>query len=363
MIDADKLHSQLTIDNIKQIVKTLGGEVYRENNEHIIYNSICHGSNSHKLWFYKSSKTFYCFSRCSCGFNIFKLVQKRMKLLGKDDSFPYALQYCCDVCGISYEQTKRLTPKRVEDNWKKDLDKYLRNKSTYGKLEIYDKSILNFFPKMYHETWLNEGISEEVMEMYGVRWYPYRSQIVLPVFDEDGELVGIRVRNMNPSLVEQGMKYIPLIMANGTCYKFSTNMILYGLNYNKQAIIKHKKIILCEGEKSVQKLATWYGMDNIAVATLGGSKIGKYRRNKILEMGVEEVIILADKDWKDEGDKEYVKWYDKIMGQSGEFKGYCKVSICYDNLDLLGYKENATDGGKEVFERLFKEREEVVYDT
>lgn len=363
-IEASKLKEMLSIDDIKKVYLSLGGNIKQEREDKWVCSTICHNASttgiSYKLEFYTKSKTFHCYTRCNESFNIFSLVMKRKKLLGEVITFPQALEYVCDVCGIAYESATRVTKKVIMDNWQQSLEKYMRTKSKVGGLTTYDKSILDFFPTIYHQSWLDFGIGIDTLEKYNIKYYPYKNQIVIPVYDDEGDLVGIRVRNLLPELLENGMKYIPLMLANGTQYKFPTNAVLYGLNYNKEAIQRLKKCILVESEKSVLKLDTWLGEDNVAVATLGSS-LGKFRRDKLLKLGIEEIIILSDKDYHEIGDVEYQKWEKKQKKLIGEFKGYCKVSLIWDNLDedLLEYKANAVDYDKDTFDKLYNEREVI----
>lgn len=352
-IDASKLMELLTIEDIKKIFLSIGGFIKSEDSEKIVCSSICHNNNSFKLWLNSKTKWFYC-HRCAESFNIFQLVMRQ-----KNFTFPQALEYCCEVCGIPFERTQRATQRNVIDDWQSSLSKYMKNKSTFAPLQVYDESILKFFETSYHIDWINEGISIDTMSLFGIKWYSFRSQIIIPVYSEENELIGIRSRNMNPYEAKD-KKYIPTMLVNGFQYKFPTNQVLFGLNITSMAIRKHKKIIICEGEKSVLKLHTWYGHNNISVATLG-SAMGKFRRDMILQLGVEEVVILSDKDYKEVGDVEYEKWQKKQQRLINEFKAYCKVSLIWDNLesDLLEYKQNAADYDKETFEKLYENREVI----
>lgn len=356
-IDASKLSEILTVEDVKLIMSTIGGVIKSEDSAKIVYNSICHNSNSFKLWLSPQSRRFYC-HRCAENFNIYQLVMKQKKM-----SFPQALEYCCKVCGIPFEKTHRITQVKKIDDWESSLGKYLKNESSYDNLQTYDDSILNFFETKYHESWINEGITIETMSLFGIKWYPFRSQIIIPVYSVENELVGIRSRNINPHEVLQKRKYIPTMLANGFQYKFPTNQVLYGLNITCESIRRHKKIIIGESEKVVLKLQSWYGHNNISVATLG-SALGRFRRDMIIELGVEEVILLTDKDYHEVGDVEYEKWLKKQQKLINEFKAYCKVSLMWDNLeeDLLEYKQNATDYNKGTFERLWESREEIICD-
>ena len=63
---------------------------------------------------------------------------------------------------------------------------------------------------------------------------------------------------MRPDLIEQA-KYLPLYLLDGTCYKFNTNNIFYGINYNKPRIEECGEVVVVEAEKSVLKADTFMG--------------------------------------------------------------------------------------------------------
>ena len=65
LINSSELIELLSDEDIKKIIITMGGQYKIENNESIIFSSICHHSDSYKLYYYKKSKTFFCYSHCS----------------------------------------------------------------------------------------------------------------------------------------------------------------------------------------------------------------------------------------------------------------------------------------------------------
>ena len=58
MIDINEVVKELTPDDIKEIVSSLGGEDYIEREKEIIFPTICHNhyaeDGSHKLYYYKN---------------------------------------------------------------------------------------------------------------------------------------------------------------------------------------------------------------------------------------------------------------------------------------------------------------------
>lgn len=331
---------------------SLGATMKKEDNKQIVYDSICHSSSKPKLYFWKELRIqFTCFTSCG-NLNIYRLVMRVKNL-----SFTQALEYICDVCNIPYESTKRLTEKKTTDNWKSSLSKYTRYKSRYSELTTYDKNILNFFEKKYHDSWLEEGITIESMKKYKIRWYSYLNAIIIPCFNESFELIGIRGRFMEPDAYA---KYMPISMLDGTMYKFPTNQSFYGIQFTKQAIMRNKKIVLFEGEKSPLLCDTWYGEDNYSTA-LYGSNIGKFRRDEILKMGVEEVILGFDWDYEEYGDKDYEEYEKKCLKAGELFRGFCKVSVLCSHGGHVK-KDSPVDLGKEKYEEYYTNREEIQWD-
>ncbi|MGL5691012.1 MAG: hypothetical protein ACRDD8_09350, partial [Bacteroidales bacterium] len=239
--------------------------------------------------------------------------------------------------------------------------KYVRYNSTKSGLRIYDNHILNFLDNGYHSSWLNHGINEEVMEAYKIGWYSRNNAITIPVFDSEMNLVGIRCRNVDPKVVDMGLKYIPLTLLDGSTYSFPTNSILYGVQFNEPYIKHTKRVLLCESEKAVLKLASWYGIDKNNSLAMYGHNLSTFNRDYLLSLGIEEVIIVADRDYK-EHDEEYDEWEKSIFKLAKMFKGFVKVYVAYDKEFLLGYKDNITDGNKETFEYYMDNLEEVLWD-
>ena len=55
--DKDEIKNSLTIDQIEDIVADLGGEP-QNHGEYLVCKTICHGGDSHKLYYYDNTKLF-----------------------------------------------------------------------------------------------------------------------------------------------------------------------------------------------------------------------------------------------------------------------------------------------------------------
>ena len=53
MMTAEELKSRITTDMTIELLSYLGAELYQETNEYLVFSSICHNSDSRKLYYYQ----------------------------------------------------------------------------------------------------------------------------------------------------------------------------------------------------------------------------------------------------------------------------------------------------------------------
>ena len=356
-IDVKKLKKSLSLAHHKQIMQALGIPAYSENKEQIIYFSGDKNKDalkgSPKLYFYKDSQIYFGYTS-SRSYDIISLVQTRLSLLKQPCSFLDACQFILDTTNINPDSISRVKKEGHVYDWS-NLERFVRVRKYGNQLSEYNRNIIDTLPPLYPQAWIDEGISEETMDKYQIRYYERCNQTVIPCFDDEARLVGVRVRNWDKDRVEQA-KYMPLVTLDGQCYKFNTNQVFYGINYNKPEIERTGKVIIVESEKAVMKLDTYMGRHNIALG-MYGSNLGIQRRNQLLKMGVNTVSYVVDNDFIGQDDEFFEQWREKIRHFIKLWDGFCRVEIVWDNLGLLGPKENATDRTKEVWEQLWENRE------
>ena len=356
-IDVKKLKKSLSLAHHKQIMQALGIPAYSENKEQIIYFSGDKNKDalkgSPKLYFYKDSQIYFGYTS-SRSYDIISLVQTRLSLLKQPCSFLDACQFILDTTNISLDSISRIKKDGHVYDWS-NLERFVRVRKYGNQLSEYNRNIIDTLPPLYPQAWIDEGISEETMDKYQIRYYERCNQTVIPCFDDEARLVGVRVRNWDKDRVEQA-KYMPLVTLDGQCYKFNTNQVFYGINYNKPEIERTGKVIIVESEKAVMKLDTYMGRHNIALG-MYGSNLGIQRRNQLLKMGVNTVSYVVDNDFIGQDDEFFEQWREKIRHFIKLWDGFCRVEIVWDNLGLLGPKENATDRTKEIWEQLWENRE------
>ena len=356
------LYERMTLDDYEIIMRRLGANKRGDR-----YNTICHNINGggYNLAFNKETRSFCCFSECSCSYSLLSLIKKRRELLGEPCSTYQSLKWLCNELGIEFNFKEEV--KQVNTNiykWQNSLLKYTKNYSNATN-QIYDKSILSYLTPCYYEPWLKEGMTKESLDKFDIRFYNRLQQVVIPVYDDEGNLVGTHDRNTNPELIDY-MKYDHLRLLDGTEYKFQMGLVLYGLNMNKADIERTRTAILFEAPKSVIHIDGFYDY-NISVAMFG-MNLQKAKLKLLLKYGVNKFIIALDRQYKNvmidgEYTKEFLKYREKVDRIIDMIRPYAQeIGVVWDNDEdrFLEYKDSPVDQGKEVWEKLFDRREIVV---
>lgn len=356
--DKDLIKNSLDTNQMVDILSTLGGEPTTKGDV-ILCRTICHCGNSHKLYYYENTKLFKCYTDCGGeAFDIFELVRKvKAREEDKDYSLPRAIDYTASYFGfmpnVSVDDTDTI------EDWKV-LDKYDRIKDiNRDKKEIelkeYDGSFLKNLPRPRIQPWEQDGISKQAMDDFGICFEPSSQCIVIPHYDVEGRLVGIRQRTLSEENAKKYGKYMPLKMGK-QMYNHPLSFNLYGLYQNQENIVNLKRAIVFESEKSVLQLETMLGREqNIGVAVCGSSFIA-YQCQLLIDLGVKEIIVALDRQFKELGDDEHKKLVKNLKGIHKKYGQYVTISYIFDKEMITPYKASPSDCGKEIFMKLYRER-------
>lgn len=365
VFDKTEIKNLLDIEDIYALLAEWGGQPeYTENG--IISRTICHNDPrtddpSRKLYYYSNANLFYCYSGCAePSFDIFQLVIKVFqiqfnKILDLND----AVRYIAAKFGFGgrYEEAEG---SKIED-WE-ILSNYERIQSIEisGKQRItlkeYNPVILDRFNYSLKLTpWLNEDISQEVLDKARIGFYPGGDQITIPHFDAGNRFIGLRGRALCQEDSKLYGKYRPLKI-NQILYSHPLGLNLYNLNNSKNNIALMEKAIIFEGEKSSLKYASFFGIENDISVACCGSSVSAYQMQLLIEHGAKEIIIALDRQFQEINDDEYKKLKTKLIKLNNKYKNYINISIIFDKNMITGYKSSPIDEGKEKFLQLFKER-------
>ena len=345
-------------------MRRLGADRYDEKKEYIIFPTICHNliseEASMKLYYYFNNHIFTCYTECGTSYNIFELIDTRFKLCGRnrvssheekksesDYTFYDIVNFIIDNCDVKVTEEDR-------EYYRSMAEKFMKRKQPT--LQPYSENVLAAFSKLYPIEWIEEGISEETMKKFNIRYSISRNCAVIPHYNLDNELIGIRERNFEPDRIEALGKYRPMEV-EGVTYKHQLSLALYGLNFSKEGINKIHKVVIAEGEKSVLKSYEYFGDNSIAVAVCGSHLNINQIHLLVKNFDINEIIIAFDKEYTNT--QEFIDYCLHIKKMCKKYTSYCDFSFIRDKDNLLDYKDSPMDKGKEVFIKLLEEREKV----
>lgn len=355
----EKILNRLTTSDIIQLVSQFGipETSIRYYNNQLIMPTGCHneiiGQAKHKLYYYESTKKFYCYTCCG-SMNPFDFIVQAYRTRGVKYSLSNAAIMLEKIIqerlkdGFAIVEHKQPVIQEIEDDWHKTLTEY-----NIAVMDCFSRN------KKYLKIWEKEGISFDTMDKFGIKFDMIRNRMVIPIYDDKGVFVGAKVRNFNQEDIENGRKYMPLIH-NNEIYSYDRGKVLYGLNFNKRAIKAAKRAIIFEAEKSCLLYDSLY-VGNKAVS-IGGSNVSVYQVELLKEMGVETVVLALDNDYSllPKEDGKYDKYFGlyKMLKEANKLsaKGFA-VEIVYDwEQEFLENKDAPIDKGREVWNKLYRNR-------
>ena len=349
-IDFNYLKEQMSVADVCNILAKYGVAPCKEFQNYVVFPTCCHNlvGGSPKLYYYKSSKSFHCYTECGESFDIFTLIQKMEKLRGNDISIVEAVRRC----GFdNFTDTVSSAIKGVREHMN-FLYKVRNRVSPQSNLKTINDETLNrfVFDTNVLKIWEKEGISFNTMRKFGISYDPIDNCIIIPVHDDKNRLIGIRGRYLSEDAYA---KYKPIEYC-GKTLKYPSSEILYGLNMNKNYIKELRRAVIFESEKSVLMADTIYGGKSIAVAVFG-QNISLEQVRLLRECDVNEIVIAFDADYKSWTEMDSVR--SRYIEIAQRLKPYFVVSIIIDqNREFVGYKDSPIDCGKEPFEKLLNQR-------
>lgn len=365
MIDLEKLIKEISDREVIDILTDLGADRYTETDEVIIFPTICHNEESSdaslKLYYYKENKLFHCYTECGESFNLFTLIEKVFALRGmrrvktkNDKETPSDFTFYDIVKYITDRSNTIFFSNDENAYYKSEKEKYVKQKRLL-ELPSVNEGILNIFDDYYAIEWLEEGIKKEAMDAFNIKYSISRNKIIIPHYDIDNRLIGIRGRALNPDEAKD-FKYMP-IEIEGKWYTHPLSENLYGLNLAKENISRLKTAIVFEGEKSCLKYYDYFGQDKNISCACCGSSIKKNQVDLLVKKcGVNEIIIALDKEYLDSKTKDGELYFNKIYDMCKKYQNYANFSFIFDMNGVLDLKDSPVDKGKEVFEKLLKKR-------
>ena len=357
-LDLQKFKKELTEEDIIKIMTILGADRYENRENYIIFPTICHNpienENSMKLYYYKNSFMFHCYTECDENFDIYDLIKKVKQINGQNYNFNDIINFLIKVTDrrIIYE----------EENYEEKYKSVLNNYKQKNKIEIscYDKTVLQSFKFYPTYEWLSEDISIKAHKKFNILYSSIQNKIIIPHYDYKGNLIGIRGRALEEEDINTYGKYAPVRVEN-IIYKHPLSLNLYGIYENQENIRQLKTATIFEGEKSCLKYDDLYEY-NISLASCGSNLNINQVQLLVKEFGVNNIILAYDKEFENFNSKKSDIYFNKLKGICEKYKNYCNFYFLFDFDNLLEEKDSPIDKGKEVFEKLLQNKVRIRND-
>lgn len=344
MINYNAIIENLDIDKVKNLLEQMDIP-FQEKEKYLLMPTVCHNSNvdeaSWKLYYYKDNHFFYCYTNC-LGMSIFKFLEHFYSERGIEyDWYEDIYKVVLDCSNFRLAAPGQPTYKSIRD---------LYRRPEQIQLPTYPEGILRTFTKFYPPEWLNDGISKQAMDNFNILYSIPQNKIIIPHYNIDNELVGVRGRALNEWEVENIGKYMP-VQIEGKWYSHPLSLNLYGLNKTKENIKDTGICFIFEAEKSVLQMESFDRLN--CAAAVCGSQFNKFAL-KILVQNCHpnEIVVCFDKEELPGQDTYFYKLYNLCK----KYKNYANFSFIYDMEGLLDLKDSPTDKGEAIFEELLKRR-------
>ena len=345
MIDYQGIIEQLNTDKIIDLMERLGVETYVRRPGYVIFPTICHNEDpaqaSMKLYYYENNHLFVCYTEDG-NMSIFKFLRHYYETRGIDfDWYEDIYKVVLDCSNFRLAAPGHATYKSIRDQYRRP---------EHIQLPTYSEGILNTFTKFYPPEWLNDGISRTAMDKFNILYSIPQNKIIIPHYNIDNKLVGVRGRALNPWEVENIGKYMP-VQIEGKWYSHPLSLNLYGLNKTKDNIKKTGICFIFEAEKSVLQMDSFDRLN--CAAAVCGSQFNKFALKILIQnCHPNEIVICFDKEEKPGEDI----YFNKLYKLCNKYKNYANFSFIYDMENLLELKDSPTDKGQDTFEKLLQRR-------
>ena len=296
--------------------------VGRRSNEY--WTPCCfHGGDINPSLSFNSEKNVYKCMGCDSKGYLINFIMQYHKL-----SFPKAVEHVLQLVDIDIEEKE---PSKIMDFlYKSNIKKDPRDNLN----RIYlPENIMNQYTNKPIKEWLTEGMSQEILDKYEVRYDEKSNAIVFPIKDVEHKILAIKARTLYQNYQDLGIaKYIYY-------NSIGTNDFLFGLNQNMKNIKLKNEVIVVEAEKGVMILDS-FGFDNVVSIS---TKIMTQKQVELLLSLKCNIIFAFDKDV---AEKELYK----IITP---FSLFTNVQYVYDKDNLLKSKDSPYDKGIEIWQNLF----------
>lgn len=185
------------------------------------------------------------------------------------------------------------------------------------------------------QEWKNEGITDESLRFFQVRYDAFSNRIVYPIRDINGNIINVGGRTLDPDYKAKKLRKYTYFKPLGILDT------IYGFAENIEEILDKNEIIIFEGAKSVMVARGWGIKNTGAILT---SHLNPYQFELLIKLGV-RVVFALDSDvniYEDENIKKLIP--------------YTQVEWVRNRDNLLKDKESPVDRGFLIYKELYDKR-------
>lgn len=214
----------------------------------------------------------------------------------------------------------------------------IKTRTDKSEMKTYDESYLNQFERCGNLRFLRDHISLKAQKHFGIMYDLSNNGIVIPIRNEIGSLVGVKIRCNYDLDTETFQKYWFML----PCMESQT---LYGY-YDNYEHLTDGTVYVLESEKGVMQ--GWsYGYYNCV--GLGSGTISTRQIQMIMQLNPKRVVFLHDQGYS----------FDAIrrnMMMLYDYNKYSELDIQYWDWSMSNWKKkmSPTDDGKETFEYILE---------
>ena len=218
-------------------------------------------------------------------------------------------------------------------------------KRNISKINTYDESLLDKYKMYGNVRFVKDNISIDAQQFFGIRYDVESQGIVIPIRNQLGQLMGVKVR-CNYEVEDGEMKYYYLIPC-----AMSQTLFGYSQNYNH---LVDNTVYILESEKSVMQCYS-YGIRNCVA--LGSGSISNKQVQMLFELNPKKIIFLHDTGFKQE-------YLDRNIAMIKNYSRFSEVEIGYWDYDGKDYEDKVSpsDLGKYKFEQIINTEIKMIGD-
>lgn len=296
-----------------------------------------HRDDTPSLSFTPSKNSYYCFS---CGVSG-GMIGFLMDFEGLD--FEEAVEKAAGLANVDMSKMCQSQTMNLLKRWRVFL-KSKDNQEVY-KHPIIPMDAFTKFSKEEVPEWLDEGITQEAIDLFDIRIDNYGNRIVYPVYDINGNLINIKGRTRYENF--KALKIAKYI----NYYTVGVMDYFQGLEKTLKYIKEQNEVIIFESIKSVMKAYGW-GYKNCVSAekhNLTPEQISLLVKLKV------NIVFAYDSDVSyNEGE---------VKDNIDKLRKVTNVYVISDKDLLLGgssTKNAPVDCGRDIWEELYLNKRKVV---